>query len=107
MSLISVNFDVKSIIFSKFWPGAFSQNFRKKPWKLTEKNKNKILFFKYFALIWQLIIIKTEYQLSNNEMNVLKEPIARWFHESISWPEIEVNVRLFNALAVIWQSPDV
>ena len=25
MSLISPNFDVKSIIFSQFWPGAFSQ----------------------------------------------------------------------------------
>ena len=36
-------------------------------------------------------------------MNVLKESIAR----SISGPEIEVNVHLFNALAVIWQSPDV
>ena len=30
MSLISPNFDVKSIIFSKFWPGAFSQNCWKK-----------------------------------------------------------------------------
>ena len=26
MSLISSNFDVKSIIFSQFWPGVFSQN---------------------------------------------------------------------------------
>ena len=31
MSLISPNFDVKSIIFSQFWPGAFSQNCWKKP----------------------------------------------------------------------------
>ena len=30
--LISTNFTVKSIIFSKFWPGAFSQNCRKKHW---------------------------------------------------------------------------
>ena len=26
MPLISPNFDVKSIIFSQFWPGAFPQN---------------------------------------------------------------------------------
>ena len=32
MSLISPNFDVKSIIFPQFWPGAFSQNCSKKPW---------------------------------------------------------------------------
>ena len=31
MSLISPNFDVMSIIFSQFWPGAFSQNCWKKP----------------------------------------------------------------------------
>ena len=31
MSLISPNFDVKSIIFSQFWPGAFSQNCWKRP----------------------------------------------------------------------------
>ena len=31
MSLISPNFDVKLIIFSQFWPGAFSQNCWKKP----------------------------------------------------------------------------
>ena len=31
MSLISHNFAVKSIIFSKFWPGAFFQNCWKKP----------------------------------------------------------------------------
>ena len=31
MSLISPNFDVKSISFSQFWPGAFSQNCWKKP----------------------------------------------------------------------------
>ena len=33
MSLISPNFDVKSIIFSQFMPGAFSQNCWKRPWK--------------------------------------------------------------------------
>ena len=31
MSLISPKFDVKSIIFSQFWPRAFSQNCLKKP----------------------------------------------------------------------------
>ena len=31
MSLISPNFDVKLIIFSQFWPGAFSQNCWKRP----------------------------------------------------------------------------
>ena len=31
MSFVSPNFDVKSIIFSQFWPGAFSQNCWKKP----------------------------------------------------------------------------
>ena len=31
MSLISPNFDVKLIIFSQFWLGAFSQNCWKKP----------------------------------------------------------------------------
>ena len=34
MSLISPNFYVKSIIFSQFWPGAFSQNCWKKPWAI-------------------------------------------------------------------------
>ena len=28
--------DVKSIIYSQFWPGAFSQNCWKKPWHLKE-----------------------------------------------------------------------
>ena len=37
MSLISPNFDVKSIIFSQFWPGSFSQNCWKKPWFLMQK----------------------------------------------------------------------
>ena len=32
MSLISPNFDIKSIIFFQFWPGAFSQNCWKRPW---------------------------------------------------------------------------
>ena len=32
MSLISPNFDVKSIIFSQFWPEAFSKNCWKKPY---------------------------------------------------------------------------
>ena len=32
MLLISPNFDVKLIIFSQFWPGAFSQNCWNKPW---------------------------------------------------------------------------
>ena len=31
MSLISPDFDVKSIIFSQCWPGAFSQNCWKEP----------------------------------------------------------------------------
>ena len=31
MSLISPNFDIKLIIFSQFWTGAFSQNCWKKP----------------------------------------------------------------------------
>ena len=31
MSLISPNFDVKSIIFPQFWPGAFSENCWKNP----------------------------------------------------------------------------
>ena len=31
MLLISPNFDVKSIIFSQFWPGAFSQIAGKSP----------------------------------------------------------------------------
>ena len=31
MLLISPNFDVKSIIFSQFWPGAFPQNCWKSP----------------------------------------------------------------------------
>ena len=35
MSLISPNVDVKSIIFPKFWPGAFSQNCWKKPWPIS------------------------------------------------------------------------
>ena len=34
VSLISLNFDFKSIIFSQFWSGAFSQNCWKKPWPL-------------------------------------------------------------------------
>ena len=37
MSLISPNFDVKLIIFSQFWPRAFSQNYWKKPWNHTGK----------------------------------------------------------------------
>ena len=31
MPLISPNYDVKSIIYSQFWPGAFSKNCWKKP----------------------------------------------------------------------------
>ena len=35
------------------------------------------------------------------------EPLARWFHESFSWPEIEVNVHLLVSITVTWQPPDV
>ena len=40
MSLISPNVDVKLIIFSQIWPGAFSQNCWKKPCKAST-NKMK------------------------------------------------------------------
>ena len=38
MPLISPSFDVKSIILSQFWPGAFSRNSWKKP-VLSSRNK--------------------------------------------------------------------
>ena len=40
-------------------------------------------------------------------MKQCMEPLARWFHESFSWPEIEVNVPLLMSITVIWQPPDV
>ena len=41
MSMISPNFDVKSIIFFQFLPGAFSQNCWKKPCIPMDFNKAK------------------------------------------------------------------
>ena len=39
-------------------------------------------------------------------MKQCMEPLARWFHESFSWPEIEVNFHLLLPITVIWQPPD-
>ena len=43
MSLISPNFDVKFIIFSQFWPGAFSQNCWKKALEVESNMQANIL----------------------------------------------------------------
>ena len=43
MSLISPNFAVKLIIFSQFWPRAFSQNCWKRPWLLCPGSVSIIL----------------------------------------------------------------
>ena len=53
------------------------------------------------------MIVINCYQLSNIELKQCMEPLARWFHDSISWPEIEVNVHLLMSITVIWQPPDV
>ena len=58
MSLISSNFNPKSIIFFQFWPGAFSQNCSKKPcqltttiaWKTTQQNLADVKSVKYYPL---------------------------------------------------------
>ena len=44
MSSISPNFDVKSIIFSQFWPGDFSPNCWKRPW-LTSYDTNAQIYW--------------------------------------------------------------
>ena len=43
MSLISPNFDVKSIFFSQFWPGAFSRKCWKRPCPANYPHYNPVI----------------------------------------------------------------
>ena len=59
--VISPNFNVKLIIFSEFWPGAFPQNCWKKP--LSDHNKGITKFvlylsWRYFSLVFSNFLLQ-------------------------------------------------